>query len=123
MAELLQQQGGMFCPRIICDWCQQPITDIHEGLAIYERLPEGQEATLTRVFHTHKRMDCQASVWAMAGEPSCCGLSLELSDHLVAMVAMCGLDPGEVPSVYHDLLTSGWELEPFRSPEAADPAP
>ncbi len=117
MAEILQQLGGVSVPRIICDHCQQPITDVHKGLVIFERPPEGDEATITRVFHTHKSLDCQAPVWAMAGESHCSGMSLELSAHLAMLSAMCGLFPARMQSVYRHLLSAGWVLPPLQGAE------
>src|SRR5262249_32075141 len=83
VAIVFEQIRGWFRPRIICDSCEQPISDVNNAMVVYEEPREGQDATTTRVLDSHKEGGCQPRVRAAVGQRGYIGMWDELANHLV----------------------------------------
>ncbi len=47
--------GGLLCPAIVCDWCQERIEDAADGNVYYYHDDEGLGPPPANLFYNHKR--------------------------------------------------------------------
>lgn len=107
MTVVFEKMDDWYSPRTICDACQQPITDIHNAMAVYEESAPDDDAVLTRVFHAHKDDECQASVRQSAAHKDANGMWEEMSRHLVMVAVNMGMFPIDFAKRYDSLLARG----------------
>jgi hypothetical protein len=93
MAIFFEQVDGWFRPRLVCDACQQPITEIADD-----------DTSLTRVWHVHKSEVCQANGCRAAGHDGRNGMWDELANHIVMLAVDVGLFPAVFADQYEYLL-------------------
>lgn len=87
---IYEHVGGLTRARILCDGCEQPIHDYHQGIVLIEEPAIGQDVDQTRAKISHKNLGCQAKVRGSLGHEHWNGMSEELGNYLV----MIALDVG-----------------------------
>lgn len=118
MAVIYEHIDDQSRPRIICDACDGPIRNVHEGIVLIEEPAVDQDADQTRAMHSHKNLRCQEKVRAALGQPNLNGMCLELSDHLVLMAQVIGLYPADFQDRFNFLLEMGMVDPPPPADEA-----
>lgn len=117
MAVLFEQIDGWFRPRFVCDACQQPITDVHNAMVLYEEPKDEDDTSLTRVWHSHKNEGCQGKARCAAGHQHDSGMWDELKFHIVMLAVDVGMFPKDFAEDYDYLLRTDRVPPP---PEADD---
>ncbi len=102
MPTIFENTRSWYRPRIICDKCEQPITEVRQAMVLYGQ-PDDPEITTT-VLYSHKEESCQNWVRKKAGHPANGGSWDELMDHLVMLAADSGFFPDDFAQRYEDLL-------------------
>jgi hypothetical protein len=104
MAVLFEQVDGWFRPRFVCDACQQPITDVHNAMVLYEEPTADDDTSLTRIWHAHKSEVCQSKARVAAGHEDGNGMWDELGNHIVMLAVDVGMFPAGFADRYDYLL-------------------
>jgi hypothetical protein len=118
MSVMYEHIDGLTRARIICDACQRPNRDFHDGIVLIEEPPVGQDRDLTGARHSHKSLDCQAKVRASVGHKDFNGMCEELGRYLV----MAALDVGLYPADFKKRFESLREMGVVTGPPSADEA-
>ncbi len=93
MAMMFEYRNGPCRPRLVCDVCQQPITDASAAMAVHGVPPGEPEAELTEALHAHKASPCQDVARRRCGHENDFGPWEEVGAHLVRLAVGVGIDP------------------------------
>jgi hypothetical protein len=107
MSVMYEHIDGLTRARIICDACEKPIRDIHDGIVLIEEPAVGEDVDLTGARHSHKRPECQAKVRASVGHKHVNGMCDDLGTFLVRIAADVGMYPADFQERFETLLRWG----------------
>jgi hypothetical protein len=107
MGGIYEHKDGLARPRIVCDACDGPIRDFHDGIVFIEEPPVEQEADQTRARHSHKKQACQMKVRASVGHQDVNGMCEELGSYLVMIALDVGLFPADFQERFDSLRDLG----------------
>jgi hypothetical protein len=94
---LIKQIDGRSCPLIICDACNEPITNIKMGIVRYKS--GGGDGDISEVQHSHKTT-CDKALSGVEGKHSW----QDLSHHLFLLLTNSGMPSSEIAAE-----VEGWE--------------
>jgi len=107
---------GRDAPQLLCDVCEQPITDGNMAAVVFKRSDEsGEGATLHPLLYAHKGV-CHRTAEQRLGGDEATGW-IELYQHLLHLLKNCGLPApelarlqGEHDRKFRDEDGSEWKL-------------
>jgi hypothetical protein len=109
---VFETKNGTCRPRILCDACNKPITDIHMAMVVYEQATPDEDNTLAEIRHCHKDEVCQGKTRKLLGHSGWIGPWQEMSAHLIMLAADMSLYPKEIAEYYEDLRERGMVPDP-----------